>query len=209
MPIALAAVKALGQYPKVESMVADQLLLIARDSKDFDLQFEIFTLLVEKAGVTYQRALLADALTSSGQTAQTSARALFYKYIHVQEDVASSVRFQDVQSRSHVIAAMLVMLVALRAASDSRAAIAEHLAISERRRVLLLLMLWAVGDSEAEFQKAVVRLLPESHPAVHLVLSGDLESLDGNSFDDLGDAQAVSVVLSFLKPKKKKTKPAG
>lgn len=74
----------------------------------------------------------------------------------------------------------------------------------EKRRVLLLLLIWIVRERDASAAERIARMLPANHAGVKWALAGAEGKLGDTALDDLGDPISVEQVFLFMEPKKKR-----
>lgn len=199
-PIARLAVKGLMNQPHVDVATAHELLGIAQKTHDSDLRFDIFDLLVQRAGNGFQRRLIRGTLTAGRRSATSCARALLGNYGSVDKDAIEAVSVEALATAHEPVAVMLLALVGLRATPQFVLSTARALAGDVNKKVLLLPLLWAQSEVKGEALSGIVSLLPPGHEAVAIVTSGDTSRLDSKSLEDIGDARNVSAVVSLLNP---------
>jgi len=203
-PIAQSAVKAMGKLRALDDETADELYNLAIDTRDPDLRYGIFALLVEKADPRYQDALMDIALSPGGANIrQLAAHSLLVGYEHVVSSVTDRVTPEVLSSKIPRVASRLLLFVALHGEVDSVIKVAEVLAPNAKRRVLLLLAIWAMRDRDLLVAGRIARMLPGSSLGASWALAGGEGKLDDSALDDLGDPACVEQVLQFMQPKKK------
>lgn len=204
-PIAQAAIGAIGKLGPMEDGVADELYRLAIDTRDPDVRYETFALLVRAADARFQGQLFELAVRPGRRTVQlAAARALMVGHARVTLETVNRITPQLLASRIEGVASRLLLLVAMRAEMDHVLKAADALSALEKRRVLLLLLIWIVRDRDASAAERIARMLPANHAGVKWALAGAEGRLDDTALDDLGDPISVEQVLSFMRPKQKK-----
>jgi HEAT repeat protein len=204
-PIARAAVPAISLLGAIDKPTADELYRTAIDSQDVDLRYEIFRLLLSNAEVDSQVRLL-DLALNPGRTAVRRAAAHAFVAVseHIEADVIARISAKDLASRIEPVASRLLLLLALRGDLRHVLAIAEALATNDKRKALLLLVIWVMRDRDLPTAKRIATMLPAGHPAIAWALVNAAHKFDETLLDDLGDPLSVDEVLLFMAPKKKK-----
>ena len=204
-PIAQKAIGAIGKLGPLEDGVADELYRLAIDTRDSDVRYEIFALLVRAADPRFQGQLFDLAVNPGRRTVRVNAAgALLAGHGKVTPETVSRITPQLLATRVEAVASRLLLLVALRAEMDQVLKAAEALSTIEKRRVLLLLAIWIVRERDASVAERIARMLPANHAGVKWALAGGKGKLGDTALDDLGDPISVEQVLLFMGPKKKK-----
>ncbi|MBV1838385.1 hypothetical protein [Acetobacter estunensis] len=205
-PIAQAAIGAMGKLGALEDEVADELYRVAIDTRDSDVRYEIFALLVCAADARFQGQLFDIAVNPGRRTVRVNAAgALLAGHGHVMPETVNRITPQLLATRIEGVASRLLLLVAARAEMDQVLKAAEALSTMEKRRVLLLLAIWVVRKRDASAAERIARMLPANHAGVKWALAGAKGKLGDTALDDLGDPISVDQVLLFMAPQKKKT----
>lgn len=204
-PIAQASIGAIGKLGPLEKGVADELYRLAIDTRDSDVRYEVFALLVRAADARFQGQLFDLAVNPGRRTVRLAAAgALMAGHEQVTSEIVSQITPQLLATRIEGISSRLLLLVAVRAAVDQVLKAAEALSTMEKRRVLLLLAIWIVRERDASAAERIARMLPANHIGVKWALAGAKGKLADTALDDLGDPISVEQVLFFMGPKKKK-----
>lgn len=204
-PIAQAAIEAIGKLGPLEDGVADELYRLAIDTRDSDVRYEIFAVLVRAADPRFQGQLFDIAVNPGRRTVRVNAAgALLAGHGHVVPETVNRITPQLLATRIEAVTSRLLLLVALRAEMDQVLKAAEALSIIDKRRVLLLLAIWIVRDRNAPAAERIARMLPANHSGVKWALAGAKGKINDTALDDLGDSISVEQVLLFMRPKKKK-----
>jgi hypothetical protein len=204
-PIAQAAIHAIGKLGPLGDGVDDELYRLAIDTRDSDVRYEIFALLVRAANPRLQGQLFDLAVNPGRGTVRVNAAgALLAGSEQVTPETLSRITPQLLASRIEAVASRLLLLVALRAEMDQIVKAAEALSTIEKRRVLLLLVIWIVREREASVAERIARMLPANHAGVKWALAGARGKLADTALDDLGDPISVEQVLLWMGPKKKR-----
>ena len=204
-PIAQAAIGAIGKLGPLEDGVADELYRLAIDTRDSDVRYEVFTLLVRAADPRFQGQLFELAVSPGRRTVRVnSAGALLTGHGQVTPETVGRITPQLLATRIEAVASRLLLLFALRAEIEQIVKAAEALSTVEKRRVLLLLAIWIVRDRDASAAERIARMLPANHAGVKWALAGAKGKLADTALDDLGDPISVEQVLLFMGPKKKR-----
>lgn len=204
-PIAQAAIKAMEKLGAVESGVADDLYRLAIDTRDSNVRYGIFVLLVKAADSRFQSNLFELAVSPGRRIVrQAAAAALMSGYMHVVPEIVGRITPQLLGTRIEGVASRLLILVAVRGEINDVLKVVEALSTSEKRRVLLLLAIWVVRDRDALAAERIARMLPANHVGVKWALAGAKGKLNETALDDLGDPISVEQVFLFMRSKKKK-----
>lgn len=204
-PIAQAAIGAIGKLGPLEEGVADELYRLAIDTRDPDVRYEVFALLVRAADPRFQGQLFDLAVSPGRRTVRVnSAHALLAGHGQVTLETVGRITPQLLATRMEAVASRLLLLVALRADTEQVVKAAEALSTVEKRRVLLLLTIWVVRDRDASVAEQIARMLPVNHAGVKWALAGAKGKLADTALDDLGDPISVEQVLLFMDSKKKR-----
>ena len=203
-PIAQAAISALAKMGPVDDIPADDLYRVAIDTRDSDVRYEIFALLVRAADARFQGQLFELAVSPGRRTVRLAAAgALLSGHAQVTPDTIRRITPQLLATRIEGVASRLLLLVALRADIDEVAKVAELISTQEKRRALLLLAIWIVRDRDVTTAERIARMLPLNHVGVRWALAGAKGKLGDTALDDLGDPVSVEEVLRFMRSKKK------
>ena len=204
-PIAQAAIHAIGKLGPLEDSVEDELYRLAIDTHDSDVRYEIFALLMRSANARFQATLFDLAVNPGRRTVRLAAAgALMAGHELVTIETVNRITPQLIATRIEGVASWLLLLVAARAEMDQVLNTAKALSVMEKRRVLLLLVIWIVRERDASVAERVARMLPANHVGVKWALAGAEGKLGDTALDDLGDPISVEQVLFFMGPKKKK-----
>lgn len=204
-PIAQAAIGAIGKLGTLEEGVADDLYRLAIDTRDSDVRYEIFVLLVRAADSRFQDQLFELAVSPGRRTVRlAAATALMVGHQQVAPEIIGRITPQLLATRIEGVASRLLLLVALRSEIHELIKAAQALSTMEKRRVLLLLAIWIVRERDAIAAERIARMLPPNHAGVKWALAGAKGKLGDTALDDLGDPIAVEQVLSFMGPKKQR-----
>lgn len=201
-PIAQAAVKALAKLGTLPDEVADDLYRLAIDTRDSDLRYEIFVLLVKSAASRFQEELLDLALNPGSRgIRQLAAHALLIGSAQVAPAVLKRITPKLLETRIERVASRLLLLVALSGEIEDVIPAAEALAANPKRRVLLLLAIWVRREDDMASAERIARMLPASSVGVGWALAGGVGRLADGALDDLGDPTSVDQVLELMHPK--------
>ena len=204
-PIAQAAVAAIGKLGSLDNESADELYRVAIDTRDPDVRYEIFALLVRAADPRFQGQLFEIAVSPGRRIVRLAAAgALIAGFEQVAPETVSRITPPLLATRIEGVASRLLLLLAARGEIDDFVKAAEALSTLEKRRVLLLLAIWVMRDRDAGVAERIARMLPMNHAGVKWALAGATGKLDDTALDDLGDPVCVEQVLSFMRPKKKR-----
>lgn len=204
-PIAQTALKAIAQLGAIEDEVAEALYRLAINTRDSDVRHQIFVLLVRVADARFQGDLFELAVSPGRRTMrQAAANALMVGHEYVVPEVVGQINQQLLLTRIEVVASRLLLLMAARGTIEQVMEIVEAISTSEKRRVLLLLVIWVVRDRDASAADRIARMLPVNHAGVRWALAGAQGQLDDAALDDLGDTSSVDQVLLFMRPSEKR-----
>lgn len=204
-PIAQKAIGAIEKLGSLEDVVADELYRLAIDTRDSDVRYEIFALLVRAAAPRFQRQLFDLAVNPGRRPVRVNAAgALLAGHGQVTRKTVSRITPQLLATRVEAVASRLLLLLSLRGEMDQILKAAEALSTIDKRRVLLLLAIWIVRERDATAAERVARMLPANHAGVKWALASAKGKLGDTALDDLGDPISVEQVLLFMRPTKKK-----
>ncbi len=204
-PIAQAAVAVITNLGSIEDGMADELYRVAIDTRDSDVRYQIFVLLVRAADPRFQGQLFELSVAPGRRIVrQAAAAALMVCHPYVTSEIVGRVTPQLLATQIEGVASRLLLLIALRAEIDDLVKAAEALSTSDKRRVLLLLMIWILVERDLQAAERIARMLPANHPGVMWTLAGAEGELGDTLLDDLGDPISVDQVLQFMQPKPKK-----
>ncbi|MCV2366967.1 hypothetical protein [Roseateles oligotrophus] len=209
LPIAQAAVKVLGMLGTLDAAAADELYSLAIDTRDSDLRYAIFVLLVNEAEERFQEALMDIALNPGDKwIRQLAAHALTVGSERIVPLVLQRITPKVLTGKIPLVASRLLVLLACAGDADAVLAAAETLSTSSTRRVLLLLAIWVLREHDQEFAERIGRMLPPGSVGVSWALAGGEGKLRDTALDDLGDPACVDQVLQFMQPKNKEKRPS-
>lgn len=203
-PIAQAAVKALDKLGALDAATADELYRLAIDTRDSDLRYAIFVLLVNQAEERFQEALMDIALNPGDKSIrQLAANALLAGHGRIVPSVLQCITPKVLTSKIPRVASRLLMLLACAGEADAVLKAAETLSTSSTRRVLLLLAIWVLREHDQQLAERIGRMLPFNSVGVSWALAGGKGNVRDTALDDLGDPICVDQVLQFMQPKTK------
>jgi hypothetical protein len=202
LPIAQAAVKALGKLGALDAATADELYSLAIDTRDSDLRYAIFVLLVNQAEGSSQEALMDIALNPGDKwIRQLAAHALMVGHERIVPSVLQRITPKVLTGKIPRVASRLLVLLTCAGDVDAVLRAAETLSTSSTRRVLLLLAIWVLREHDQHLAERIGRMLPPSSVGVSWALAGGEGKLRDTALDDLGDPPCVDQVLQFMQPK--------
>ena len=118
-PIAQAAIGAIGKLGPLKDGVADELYRLAIDTRDSDVRYEVFVLLVRAADPRFQSQLFELSVNPGRRTVRlAAATALMEGHEQVTPQTVSRITPQLLATRIEGIASRLVLLLGLRAGMD-------------------------------------------------------------------------------------------
>ena len=199
LPIARAAVAAIGTSPPTDPQFSEQLQAIAIDTVDPELRYAIFRLLSNTAGSAYQDQLF-DLAVCPGRldVRRAAALALLVTDEHVAPEIVARVAAELLKEQEARVAASIALLYARRAEIPDVYQMATTLATDPRRRVLLLLIVWALRYRDSATAQKLADMLPRDHPGVALALGSKIAAADDQLLVDLGDPAVCDAVLYYL-----------
>ena len=204
LPIARAAVRALGKLGALDAVTSEELYSLAIDTRDSDLRYAIFVLLVNHAEVRFQDALMDIALNPGDKRIrQLAAHALMVGHEHILSSVLQRITPEVLTSKISRVASRLLVLLTCAGGTDAVLKAAEILSSSSTRRVLLLLAILVLREDDAQLAERIGRMLPPSSAGVTWALAGGGGVLHDTALDDLGDPACVAQVLQFMQPNNK------
>jgi len=200
-PIAAEAVAAIEKLGEMKSEVGNELYQVAIDTRDPYLRADIFALLARLAGSKIQGQLFDLAITPGRRNVKLAAsQALMMAHQEIDLAVLERITPDLLRTRIEPVAARLLILACARATSDQAVAFASALATNDKRRVMLLLVIWVMRDRDMAAAERVVNMLPVDHPGSKWALAGAPAKLPEGTLDDLGDPLSVEQVMSFMQP---------
>lgn len=203
-PIAQAAVKALGKLDALDAATAEELYSLAIGTRDSDLRYAIFVLLVNLAEERFQEVLMDIALNPGDKwTRQLAAHGLMVGYARIMPSVLRRITPEVLKGKIPRVASRLLVLLTCAGDADAVLKAAETLSTSSTRRVLLLLSIWVLREHDQHLAERIGRMLPSSSVGVSWALAGGGGKLRDTALDDLGDPTCVDQVLQFMQPKNK------
>lgn len=204
LPIAQAAVRALDKLGALDPETAEELYGLAIDTRDSDLRYSIFVLLVNQAETRFQDALMDIALNPGDKLIrQLAAHALMVGYERVVPPVRQRITPKALTGKIPRVASRLLMLLACSGEVDAVFAAAESLSANSNRRVLLLLAIWVFREHDLQLAERIGRMFPPGSVGVSWALAGGEGKLCDTALDDLGEPACVDQVLQFMQPKNK------
>ena len=199
-PIARAAVPGIAKLAPLATETADQLYRVAIDSRDTLLRYELLALLARAAGAATQQLLLDLAVSPGGRNVRTAAAgALLAGAEHVAPEVIARITPALLTRRIEPVAARLSVLLAWRGELDAVTKAAEVLAISDKRRVFLVLIIRVLTARDPATANQIAGMLPANHPVAAWALGQDIGAIPDDLLDNLGDPLSVAEVLPYLK----------
>jgi hypothetical protein len=203
-PIARAAVSAIEKSGMLDQSMAQQLFHSAVSTQDYVLRRKVFALLVRSGEVEMHKSLLNLAIDPARtRTAAAAAGALYSNAAHLDPALLAAVTPQIVETRGELAALLLFVLVARRADAAQTLTIVQTLAVSESRRVFLLVAIKELQDRDPDFAARIATMMPLGHAAIAWVRAGADEALDERLLHDLGDDPSVNAVTRFLSIKRR------
>lgn len=200
-PIAQRAIAAIASLGYVEGAAAEELYRIALDTRDPDVRWGIFELLVPSAGESFQRRLFDLAVNPGRRAVRLAAvAALLGGHESVAAEIVGMITPNLVRTRIEGVASRLLMLIAAQGDEDQILGIAAELATHPKRRVLLLLAIWVLSERNGPTAQRIAEMLPKDHLGVQWAIAGGQGELIEKALDDLGDTFSVAEVLRFLQP---------
>jgi hypothetical protein len=205
-PIAQAAVKALEKLGELDAATADELYSLAIGTRDLDLRYAIFLLLIKQANGSFQEALMDIALNPGDKRIrQIAAHALMVAHEHIVPSVLQRVTPKMLKSKIPHVASRLLILITCAGEADAVIKAARMLSTDFKRRVLLLLAIWMLQERDYHLAERIGRMLPPNSMGVSWALAGGKAKLPDTALDELGDVACVDQVLHFMEPKNKET----
>lgn len=204
-PIAQAAVKALGKLGALDAATADELYSLAIDTRDSDLRYAIFVLLVDQAEERFQDALMDIALNPGDKwIRQLAAHALLVGHERIVPSVLERITPRVLTGKIPRVASRLLLLLTWAGEDEAILKAAEKLSTSSTRRVLLLLAIWVRREHDQGLAERIGRMLPTGSLGISWALAGGEGKLGDTALDDLGEPACIDQVLQFMQPTRKK-----
>lgn len=201
LQIAQSAVAALGKLDELDSSTANELYSLAIETFDSNLRYDIFELLVSNGGERFQEELIDIALRSGKRIIrQQAAHALLVAHEDIATHVLRRITPKVLVRKTPSVVSRLLLLLAVAGDVDAVVAAAETLSTSPKRRVLLLLVIWQIGEDNLQLAQRIANMLPAGSAAVSWALAGAREEIVHAELDSLGDAGCVEQVLHLMQP---------
>jgi hypothetical protein len=202
-PIAQAAVPAIEKLGFLALETADELYEIATKSRDPVLRSRLLTLLARAAGPSFQERLFALAAAPGVTDVRRAAAAsLLRGHEGIAPEVVVRITPELLTTCLEPVASRLSLLLAARGHLDAVIEAAEALATNDKRRVLLLLLVWVLTGRDRTSADKVADMLPPDHPAIAWARGSDTDSINELVLEDLGDPLNVAEVLYWINQKK-------
>lgn len=204
-PIARAAVDALARQGPVSAEDLDRVYQIGLGAADPMLSAKIFDL-VATVGEEWRERLfeLADA-PGRGSVRRAAAQALLGVHDQVSPALAGRITEDALVRRAPGVASRFALLLSASGDYKDVRRVARAMAGNSGRRVLLLLMIWALNDRNADLAGEIAALLPMKHLGVGLALGAVTEPIQEMSIADLGEAVISREVFRWINPTSPRT----
>ncbi len=198
-PIARIATSALFDVTPLTNADHLDLLAIAIDTSDKDLRYSIFLLLLNSDTRTQKNILNIAENPGRSVVRSSAAFALLQKHEHLEQIVIDRIHVNLLTTHYNPVTCIFAILIGLREEISAVRAVAEKLATSPKRRVLLLLILWALHDRDKGAAAEIATMLPPGHTAVAWALGEPVSEIDEAIIADLGDHAVCADVLHYMK----------
>lgn len=198
-PLARAAARALAKLKALDDGPAGELFNIALATQDPSVRRLSFIALACVASPVFQHRLW-DLVVSPGSLAirRAAARALLVGHERVESVIMNAITPDMVAAFPAPVAVDLALLLATNGEPDRVIAMAEALAANQRRRVIVLLLVWGLRARDFTATQRIARLLPAGHVGAQLALGVSQKPLGDAVLDDLGDAASVKAVMGWI-----------
>ena len=191
----------MGKLGALDASTADELYSLAIGTRDSDLRYAIFVLLVKQAEERFQDALIDIALSPGDKwIRQLAAQSLLVGHERIVPSVLQRITPKVLTGKIPRVASRLLLLLACAGEYDAILKAAETLSTSSTRRVLLLLAIWVRREHDQELAERIGRMLPPGSVGASWALAGAQGKLRDTALDDLGDPACVDQVLQFMQP---------
>jgi hypothetical protein len=199
-PIARAAVRALETSGPLSLATGEHLYKRAIDTRDRQLRYDLFALIAGSPSLAPMQERLLNLSLRPGQSemSRLAAGALLRKHQYLLPTVVARLSAEALLTASAAVALRLALIVSAQGEIGTVRAIAQELATSAGRRVLLVLIAAVLVERDQQAAQSVTTMLPNPHPAVAWVLKGGSGQLGENALDDLGDALTVAQVMRWI-----------
>ena len=205
-PIARIAVDAIRTLKSLDPAIFGRLQDMAFKTSDWVVRIGLFRILVVQGGRAFQEKLFELAVTPGRmQVRSAAARAMLVEADSLDLAVVGKITTDILAIHEPSIAAMLTLIVALRASLPERMQIAREISANPRRRALILMMLWPKVDPCETATFTIGQLLPDGHASVTWALAGPAVRAEDDLIADLGDPAICREVLHWLNPEESKT----
>ncbi|MGV9008899.1 nSTAND3 domain-containing NTPase [Brevundimonas sp.] len=199
-PIAQAAVDALALQGPVSDEDLDRVYQIGLGASDPILSAKVLDLVASVSHGWRERLFeLADA-PGRGSVRRAAAQALLGVHDQVSPELAARITRETLALRAPIVASRFALLLAVSADRDDVLHVARATAGHVGRRVLLLLMIWALKDRDVELANEIAALLPSGHVGVALARGRVTEPIEEAAIANLGDAVICKEALRWINP---------
>lgn len=204
-PIAQSAIDSIAKLRTLATDTVDYLQKIAIETSDPTLRYKIFEAIAKLAD-DQARDDLFDLAVKPGRlpVRRDAAYALLQAATEVSPVLLARISTEIITGQDESIATSLTLLLAWRAELRAVAQIASEIATHNRRRVLVLLMIWLMDERDAATARQMAKLLPSGHIATKFALGDKTIVLEDQSLADLGDPMIVAEVLRYVGKKEQK-----
>lgn len=200
--IARAAVDAISKIKPLEDTILEKLLKIALDTSDWSLCKNLFNVIAEQGGYTFQKQLFELAIVPGRIEVRLSAASAILTNLEILDiEIVGQITADMLITLTPKIAVILTLIIAHHASPAKNLEIAREISANLKRRGLLLLMLWLMDDSDDCIKSLIEKLLPKDHPSLEWLRSGRIELANDALIADLGDPAICREILFWLNPK--------
>ncbi len=199
-PIAREAVAAIEKLGALELKVAEQLYGLAAETSDSRLRQALFVLLVKAGGFCFQERLFELAVApSSPVVGRAAANALLMASEQIHPELVARITPELLVSSIESVAVALTLLLASRADSGVVKQVAQTLSTNIDRRLLVVLLIWVIGERDVSIAEQLTNMLPARHVAVAWARGQVVGKIDDEALADLGSPAIAAEVLRYMR----------
>lgn len=201
-PIAREAVTAIEKLKPLPLEFTEKLYVIAMETSDPRLQHGLFELLAKTGEFRFQERLFELAV-ASGHSAlgREASSALLMAYENVSPELIARITPAILASSTESVAVSLILLFSWWAEPGVVRKTAQELATNRSRRLLLVLVIWAVKERDMSLAEQIANMLPAQHVAVAWALGrgSTNDAIDDSTLVGLGSSTIVAEILKYIK----------
>lgn len=198
-PIAWKAAEILLEPPELPDSSIAEIGTIIRATTDSDVQLTLVRAMVRNGSDDARARVMRMALrTGSPPMHRLAAEALVMESAVVDTALAGEVEDAQLEARTATVAYPMTLLVGLRADDAQILSAARTLAASSFRRILLLPLILAALQRNADLAMRLAPLFPPLQASTPQTLAHDISQLSRATLIQFGDVRTVEIVLHRL-----------